>query len=262
MDISMVIVNYHTYPMIERFLASYDKYRPQKFTSEVIVADNEATPQADNLSLPPHTRLEKIDDNAGYARACNYGASLSDSKYIGIFNSDTYFVNDLCIDRLITYMEQNPEVGVTGPLQYSKLTTPRQFTAAGIIGTYSSPKHRGWKKNDNGQFRDILVDIPMVVGSAMVVRREAWNEIMWDSTYRKHWPNALGAMPEHFLYYEDTALCYAMSRFGYRVDFVGDQGAEMVHEWHKTIKNSGNNHFKESRMAFRLLMDDWGIEHD
>jgi GT2 family glycosyltransferase len=261
MDISIVVVNYHTYPMIDRFLSSYDQYRPKVYTSEVIVVDNESTPQADGLSLPHGVRVERFEENLGYAKACNYGASLSDSKYIGIFNSDTYFVNDLCIDRLITFMEQNPDVGVVGPLQYSQLKQPRKFTAAGVEGTRSQPKHRGWKKVDRGEYRDVL-DMVMIAGSAMVVRREAWNEIMCDPTYRSHWPNALGAMPEHFLYYEDTALCYAMHKFGYRVVFVGDQGAEMVHEWHKTIGNSGQTHFKNSRTAFRALMDDWGIERD
>jgi len=36
----------------------------------------------------------------------------------------------------------------------------------------------------------------------------------------------------------------------------------MVHEWHKTIGNSGQVHFRNSRAAFRALMDDWGIERD
>ena len=262
MDLSLTVVNYHTYPMIDRFLSSYDHYLPQCHSSEVIVVDNESTDQAESLSLPANCYLQKLKDNVGYARACNFGASLSDSRYIGIFNSDTYFVNNVCLDRLISYMDENLDVGLVGPLQYSKALQPRKFTAAGVIGSRSQPRHRGWKKNDTGQFRDILVDVPMVLGSAMIVRREAWNEIMWDSTFRQHWPNALGAMPEHFLYYEDTALCYAMSKFGYRVDFVGDQGAEMVHEWHKTIGKTGHNHFKESRIAFRNLMDDWGIDHD
>jgi GT2 family glycosyltransferase len=260
LDISMVVVNYHTYPMIDRFLSSYDQYRPTA-SSEVVVIDNESTDQVHSLSLPDSVTVLPVKANLGYAKACNLGASLTESRYIGLFNSDTYFVNDACIDRCISFMDSNPDVGVVGPLQYSRAKAPRKFTAAGIIGTHAKPKHRGWSKTDRGEYRDVL-EVVMVIGSAMIIRREAWNAIMNDPVFRKHWPNAKGAMPEHFLYYEDTAVCYAMPKFGYKVFHVGDQGAEMVHEWHRTIGQTGHNHLKLSRLLFRELMDDWGIEHD
>jgi GT2 family glycosyltransferase len=260
-DVSMIVVNYRTYSLIDKFLTSYDYYRPTKYSSEVLVVDNETSDRAYSLSLPPNCSIEGIKNNIGYGPACNVGASLTDSKYIGLFNSDTYFVNDQCVDRCIDFLEENPDVGVVAPLQYSSVSHPRNITSAGVVGTHDNPKHRGWKELDQGQFRDVL-EVVMVTGSVMFVRREAWYKIMLDPIFRKHWPDATGAMPEHFLYYEDTALCYAMPKFGYKVFHVGDQGAEMVHEWHKTIGNSYTGEVKKSQELFRSLMDDWNIPHN
>lgn len=248
--------------MIDRWLSSYAHFAPQHTSTEVHVVDNDSIAKVNSLSLPDNAYVHAMNDNLGYAKACNYGASLSNSKYIGLFNSDTFFVNNTCIDRCIEFLEDHPDVGVVGPLQYSRSRLPRKITSAGVIGPGYQPKQRGFNKPDNGQFRDVL-EVLMVLGSAMFIRREAWDAIAHDPVFRKHWPNALGAMPEHFLYYEDTSVCYAMPKFGYRVFHVGDQGAEMVHEWHKTIgNNSSRNWLAESRVLFRSLMDDWGIQHD
>lgn len=260
-DLSMTVVNYRTYQLIDRWMSSYDFYRPKNTSTEVHLVDNASQSRVDSLSIPDGVIVHKMEENLGYAKACNYGASQSDSEYIGLFNSDTYFINDLCVDRCIDFMNENPDVGVVSPLQFSKLRKPRKFTSAGVVGKNRRPKQRGWGKADLGEYRDVIETVS-ALGSAMFIRRAAWDAIRLDPVFRKHWPEALGAMPEHFLYYEDTALCYAMPKFGYKVFHVGDQGAEMVHEWHKTIGNTGRQHFAESRALFRSLMDDWAIEHD
>lgn len=263
-SIDMIVVNYKTYHVLSNFLGSLERFSPAKTDWNLTVIDNEF--DRDKLEpirqrYPQH-RYVAVEDNIGYAKACNLGALYGESDYIGIFNSDVEFVDTECIDTCVDFMDAHPDAGVCGPRQYSiRHSRPfKNLTHTGIFGPGSNPKQRAWLARDRGQYR-MNEECLMVIGAAMVVRREAWNSIMEDTIFRKHWPDAKGAMPEHPLYYEDTALCYAMPKFGYKVYYIGE--AELIHQWHQTINETGdNNNFESSRKLFRNLMDDWGIEHD
>jgi GT2 family glycosyltransferase len=230
--------------------------------NESDMSTREIINMCDTLQLSKDDLFLPSRKNIGYARACNDGARHSKSKYIGIFNSDVEFVNDTCIDQCIDFLDANPDVGVVGPFQFSTVGGETRVTNAGIFGAGDKPQHRGWREVYRGQYRENCEAL-MVMGSVMIVRREAWDKIAADPIFRKHWPDALGAMPEHDLYYEDTALCYAMPYFGYKVFYLGEMGCEIIHQWHQTIsRNPENDVFARSRELFRALMDDWGILHD
>lgn len=259
-SIDLVVVNYHTYPLIQKFIDSYYENLPAT-PSRLILIDNESNPaELAKLNLRGTIVIPSVE-NLGYARACNLGASIGTSKYLALLNSDTQFINNCCVDRLVEFMEENPKVGVTGPFQYSTAYGRPRVTHAGIFGSGDRPRHRGWR-DYNLNYKDVKEAL-MISGSAMFIRREAWDKIHQDPIFKKHWPNALGAMPEHDLYYEDTAVCYAMPHFGYEVWYVGDQGAEMIHQWAQTAKPGTNgDKMKSSKLLFQSLLDDWGILHD
>ena len=258
-SIDMVVVNYKTYDLTDRFLSSYRRFKPST-KSYMNLIDNETN--LDKLCKLEVSEVEvyPFEENLGYAKACNFGASLGDSEYIGLFNSDTEFVDDRCVDQCVEYLEAHPDVGIVGPFQFSMKDGIRRITNAGIFGTNDKPAHRAWQKIDHGEYRTNEQCL-MVMGSAMFIRREAWDILANDSIFRKHYPEALGAMPEHPLYFEDTVLCYLMPHFGFKVVYMGE--AEMMHRWHETISKHGdNNNFKVSREMFRSLLDDYGVEHD
>lgn len=268
-NIDVVVVNYKRYDLTKRFLDSFYEFEPShKHTLTVI--DN--TPDdLDSRKLEyikeeyPWKEFYEVDAkiNLGYAKACNIGAYLGDSKYIGLFNNDIEFVNNTCIDQCINFLDENPDVGIVGPFQYATQGNKRKVTNAGILGPGSKPKHRGWMEIDNGQYR-FNEEVLMIMGSAMIIRREFWDKMRLDPIFLELFPNALGAMPHTPLYYEDTALCYAAPYFGYKVFYLGEPGCEVIHQWHQTIKDSpdDNQTFHISRKIFRDLMDRWGIEHD
>lgn len=265
-DIDMVVVNYKTYGLMRKFLRSVEKFPPTSTEYRLTVIDNASDPEqlaALEESFPAYDYVG-VEENSGYARACNLGASLGDAKYIALLNSDLEFVNSTCVDMCVQFLEDHPDVGIVGPLQYTtQQGGGRKITHAGIFGPGSQPKHRGWLAAWDGKRFTDNVECLMVSGSAMFIRREAWDAVMNDPIFRGRYPEATGAMPEHPLYYEDTALCYAMPKFGYKVYVCGEPGFELIHQWHKTIGSSGETtHFKTSQRMFRELMDDWQIEHD
>lgn len=253
-DIDIIVVNYKRYDLTKRFIDTFLLNEP-KSSYTLTIVDNAFEGFVAGEDFP--CKVLMSSENLGYAKAINWAASETDSKYIGIFNNDVSFTNSECIDRCIQFLEDNPDVGVVGPKQ---LDSRGRITHAGIVGPGDQPKHRAWLQRDTGDY-DENIEVLTVIGAAMVVRREAWEAVMADEVFRKHWPDALGAMPEHFLYFEETALNYMMPRFGYKVYYVGE--AVCNHEWHQSIGQFGdNNAFKESQALFRAMLDDMGILHD
>lgn len=257
MDIDIIVVNYKTHGDLQKFINTFDLYKttvPFTFT----VMDNESNAVPPYMDIPDWVDYFCIPENVGYAKAANEAAAKGTSKYIGIFNADVSFDNDQCIDACVEFMENNPDVGVVGPLQKNRAG---KITHAGIVGPGDRPQHRAWQQVDNGVDYREAMEVLTVIGAVLFIRREAWEAVMADPIFRKHWPEAQGAMPEHFLYYEETALCYMMPRFGYKVYYLGS--ASCQHEWHQSIGVYGDRDaFKESQVLFRAMMDDMEIIHD
>lgn len=263
--INLVVVNYKRYDLTKEFIDSFYANLPSVPYSILIFDNESAREQSEEFldQLPEEVEMLRSEKNIGYARACNAGASVGSGEYIGLFNNDIKFVNNATIDRCVQFMDENPEVGIVGPFQYTVEKGKRKVTNAGILGPGSTPKHRGWMELDKDQYR-FNEEVLMVMGSAMIIRREFWNKMRSDDTFVRFFPNASGAMPHTPLYYEDTALCYAAPHFGYKVFYLGEPGCELIHTWHQTIKDNpqSEKHFSTSREIFRSLMDAWGIEHD
>jgi GT2 family glycosyltransferase len=261
----MVVVNYKKYDLTRTFFDSFYAFQPS-VDYTLTMFDNESIREESEIfldELPQEVRLLRSDKNLGYARACNIGANIGDGDYIGLFNNDIRFVNNATIDRCVEFMDENPEVGIVGPFQYTIDKGVRKVTNAGILGPGSTPKHRGWMEVDKDQYR-FNEEVLMIMGSAMIIRRQFWNKMRKDEVFTRFFPNAVGAMPHTPLYYEDTTLCYAAPYFGYKVFYLGEPGCELIHTWHQTIKDnpSADKHFHTSREIFRKLMDEWNIEHD
>jgi GT2 family glycosyltransferase len=63
----------------------------------------------------PWVKLVRNDYNAGFAAATNQAIRLSKGRYITWLNADTLFLDD-SITALVHYLDQNPNVGVVGPM--------------------------------------------------------------------------------------------------------------------------------------------------
>lgn len=256
-DIDLVVVNYGTYDLVQKLIDSYYNHRPS-VDARMVLIDNESNTRKLQRLRSRGIDVFPQDENIGYARACNAGFSVTDSRYVAFCNSDIQFLNSSAVDRMVAFMDENPEVAIVGPLQISSAGPSPRVTHAGIVGDYEKPIDRGWKKRPaEFRFNDEVIS---VAGSFLVARRSAMEEIMSDEVFRKHWPDAVGPMPEHSLYFEDTAICYAVRKFGHKVFFLGEDGCEVVHSWHGTISRHGEgDHYKRSRESFMKLMRDWEI---
>jgi len=256
-SIDIVVVNYKTYPILQRFLDSYSKFKPI-ISSNLIIIDNESDKsKLDLINKPKDSLTFAFNENIGYAKACNYAASISNSEYIAFLNSDTEFINGDCVDTCVEYMEDNLDVAVVGPLQYA---SNGEITHGGILGTNKNPVHRGWGSMDVSSYKDIQQAIT-VSGSAYFVRRSIWNEMMNCEIYKGMFPNSLGAFPPFPHFYEETLYSYHVTEHDYKCVYLGT--AEMIHEWHQSSPiGSQDENFKLGRKGFREFCESHGIACD
>lgn len=254
--IDLIVVNYKTYGLIGRFLASYRKFKPS-IDSRLILVDNESDQnQLYRLNLDG-VDVYPFKENLGYSGACNFAASLGNSEFIAFLNSDTEFVDNKCVDTCVDYLATHEDVAVVGPLQYSN---SGMVTHGGIFGTHSKPEHRGWRSKSKKNFRDVR-DAVTVQGSALFTKRSIWDQMTNCSIFRETFPGTPGAFGPFPHFYDETLYNYHVYGHGYKCVYLGT--AEMIHEWHQSSEiGSQAGNMKIGREGFREFCDNHGIPHD
>lgn len=256
--IDIVVVNYKRYDLTKRFLDSFYEYEPSHpYTLTVI--DNEGDYgkayrlESEYKKVPFYV----MEENLGYAKACNFGVNLNTNPYIVLFNNDMTFVNNEVIDTCIEYLENHHDVGVVGPLQYS---SDNKITHGGIFGTLSEPQHREFGGHNIQSCRDIR-DAVTVSGSAYFTKRHVWNEMKTCPIFQKQFPKNNGAFPPFPHFFEETLYSYHISAHDYKCVYLGT--AEMIHEWHQSSSlGSQDQNFLYGQKHFRQFCDQHGIAHD
>src|ERR1019366_3914809 len=87
---------------------------------EVIVVDNGSRPDvaawlAEQSKVRPNFKFQRFDEPLGFARAVNEGARLARGRFIAVLNSDT-LVTDEWLDLLEAALEEDPQLGIVGPV--------------------------------------------------------------------------------------------------------------------------------------------------
>jgi GT2 family glycosyltransferase len=114
-SLSIIIVTWNCKKFTGECLDSLLKFRldPQ---AEIIVVDNassDGTPELVRDSYPEVTLIRNAE-NLGFAKGNNVGIRKSTGSYIFLINPDV-IVLDGCIERMLSYMAENPRIGMLGP---------------------------------------------------------------------------------------------------------------------------------------------------
>ena len=112
-DVSIIIVTYNSENYILKCIDSIKKYK-NALNYEIIIIDN-ASQDATIRKLESEYKdltIVNNDKNLGFAKACNQGLTLSNSKYIFFLNPDTILINNVH-QILFNYME-SPEARMFG----------------------------------------------------------------------------------------------------------------------------------------------------
>lgn len=213
-----------------------------------------------------------LNQNIGYARACNQLAAVGEGDIIGLLNSDIWLTTAQ-VDNIQWTFDNHPEVDILGPKQRNELG---KVVHGGIFGSNTKPQFRGWRDDDPNDvlYRD-LVEAVTVSGSAYFIRRSVWDALTNDEEYqaviRQLMTEGLikadalrypGAFLPTMHYYEETFCSYFARHRGYGVYYEGR--VSIGHSWHASheVGSPQDQLFLESQRAFRRACDMLGIPRD
>lgn len=231
-DLSVIVVNYNTGPLLERCVDSIRRFS-DGIPLEILVVDNASTDgSADRLGRLSEIRLIRNRENLGFAQATNQGIEASRGRYLLLLNPDAYLVSPI-FRSLIAFAEERRDAGVVGPrlrnpdgtLQPSAYRFPTLIQAAGAILSLKRgiPVARlraslgWWLGRYFGQLdpHASVKPVDYVTGACMLIRRELVRQIG-------------GLDPRFFLYFEEKDFCLRARQAGWEVYFCPH--AEVVHQ--------------------------------
>jgi GT2 family glycosyltransferase len=224
---SVVIVSYNTAALLADCLASLEGQ--QGLICEVVVVDNASAD--DSVALVeqrfPAVRLIAGAENIGFGRANNLAAAHCSGEFLFLLNPDTRIAPG-CIQALLDYMEAHPEIGMAGAATFNDDGSPQPT----VQSTY--PCHHYAKD----AFAALPGDIAWLLGSGLVVRRQAWEQVR-------------GFDPDYFLYGEDVDLGLRIRKAGWPLGYAAE--ARITHIGGQSERKTDPAAVFEKKMRGELL---------
>lgn len=260
--IDLCVVNYNTRPLLQRLLNTvHSDYVDNVWNLHL--ADNGSSDDSvqwmDKMSSSYSLKSYVKNDNIGYSAACNQLATMGNGDIVGLLNADVWFTTQ-DMQKIQEIFDADAGVDIFGPKQRDENGL---ITHAGIVGTNTAPKMRGWREKDptDELYKD-RVDCVTVSGSAYFVRRTTWDAMTNNPLYRQIVPDAIGAFLPTPHYYEETWCSYFARHLGYNI--VYDGSVSIGHSWHKSspVGGEADRKFSISQKLFRDACDHMGIERD
>jgi GT2 family glycosyltransferase len=232
MDVSVIIVNYHSAKMVIDCINSiYDKTRGISY--EIIVVDNASGDgSVETLREAFGEKITLIDsaENLGFGKANNLGAKQACGKYLFLLNPDTLLVND-SIGILYEYMEAHPNTGVSGGNLFSPEMAPTPSFCRAFDDLRGEKRRASWRKllGDRvcaklhiGQEKpmpefnhtDMPEKVAYIFGADMMLPRSVFEQVG-------------GFDPDFFMYGEEEELTWRITQLGY--DVMSVPQAKIIH---------------------------------
>ena len=232
MDVSIIIVNYHSSEMVIDCINSIHA-KTQNVSFEVIVVDNASNDgSVERLrdTFGDKIKLIASPENLGFGKANNLGAAEASGDYLFLLNPDTILVNN-AIGILHQYMRNNPKVGVAGGNLFSPDLTPASSFCREFDDLLLEKKRASWSKlvgdrikaklhigsnNPLAEFNHAKEPqkVAYIFGADMMMPRTVFEKVN-------------GFDPDFFMYGEEEELTWRITAQGYDVISVSE--AKIIH---------------------------------
>jgi N-acetylglucosaminyl-diphospho-decaprenol L-rhamnosyltransferase len=171
-SIDVVIVAYNRCELTDsclRHLAA------QTIDHRVIVIDNGSTDDTRERLLAewPDTHLECLEENHGFAEACNLGVAAGSAEIVVLLNNDVDCRPDF-LERLVAPLARDPQVGAVAALMLQpgeQLIDSAGLAADVTLGSF--PRLQGLEIGRARSERPVLAG---PAGTAAAYRRSAWEQ--------------------------------------------------------------------------------------
>lgn len=229
MDVSVIIVNYKTVPLVLNCLESLQN-KTEGINYEVIVVDNNSE---DNFQTRiqerfPEVQCLSLSENIGFGRANNEGLKIAKGRNVLFLNPDTLLLNN-AIKILSDYLDAHPQVGACGGNLYDAEMEPahsyRMFLPSLFwemnIWLHNLLEKMLWRKNAQFNHTCNPLKVGFITGADLMIPYQVLRQTGPFSS-------------EFFMYFEDPELCCRISKKGF--DIVSVPAARIVHLEGKSFK--------------------------
>ena len=220
LDVAFIIVTWNARDLLMDCLESLFS-QVSSIRYEVFVVDNgshDGTVEAVKDRFPD-AKLIANENNLGFAAANNQGLKAMSARYAVLLNSDT-IVSKGVFERLVRFMDENPDTAVTGPQLLNKDGSKQncfhnypsllsEVVGLGLLKSLFPKKYPGKRKN-----YDSPLETDAILGACLMVRKTVVDR--------------LGYMDDgYFFFLEETDWCYRMKKAGWKIYHIPD--VKIVH---------------------------------
>lgn len=237
MDLSVIIVNYNVYALLEKCIHSIYETVNLTIKFEIIVVDNDSTEGSiDDLNFKyPNVKILRLHKNLGFGAANNQAFKIAKGSHFLILNPDIT-VTENCVKILLNYLAENKQVGVVAPVLYLPNGNYDYYysflpSVYSIImqqfGFYSTAP--GMKKRMFDFFDENIpigkpFSVEQVMGACFMTRRSIYE--------------TLGGFDEiYFLYQEETDWEFRITKDNWKI--VINPEAKAIHDHHSSANKLG-----------------------
>jgi GT2 family glycosyltransferase len=230
--VSAVVLAYREEPWLERCIHAL--LNSEGVDVEVVLVDNGCTDGAvERLEPTPGVVVVRPGENLGFAGGCNAGAAAASGEFLALINGDLIVEPD-ALAELVTFA-QKPEIGIAQPsirlsAEPTRLNSDGNevhflgFSWCGSFGELASK-------------RTAPRPITSVMGAAMLLRRELWDELG-------------GFEPRYFAFHEDVELCRRCWHRG--LELVNVPSAVAIHRYEFGREPTKLYYSERNRLLFVL----------
>jgi len=263
-DLSIIIVSWNVSKLLATCLESIlagsvtvGEPSADKRCVEIIVVDSHSSDDTVEMLRErfPQVRVLAQAENLGFTRCNNIGLKAASGRYVMLLNPDTEVVGD-ALPRMMDYLDEHPDVGIVGPhtLNAAGTTqlTRRRFPGLGVaffestwLQAYAPRSVLDHYYMLDAGSDDAILDADWVQGSALMARREVYDQI--------------GALDEAYVMYsEELDWCRRVKDAGWRVVYVGT--AQIIHHGGKSseqVAARSHIHYQQSKLRYFRKYHGW-----
>ncbi len=114
-EISVIIVNYYSKPLIERLLSTLPEIVIKR--GEIIIVNNSPEEKIDFREFK-NLKVINNERNLGFGRAVNIGVKESKGKYLLVVNPDVKFIKGF--EKAFDFIKKRKKIGMVVPLMINK----------------------------------------------------------------------------------------------------------------------------------------------
>ncbi len=213
-DVAIIIINFNSSEFTLQCVESVREKTASEINFQIIIVDNNSAPTdfinlKNNLPKEDYITLHRSCINTGFGGGNMFGTQYAEANYLLFLNNDTLFLND-CLGKLVTYMDENPEIGVSTAQNFdenNKLTPSfdhnkglRRLLFGRSFLEKSNPKRYPNRKKEYVH----PTEVDWVNGAFMFFRKDAFEVVGgFDTTI--------------FLYWEEMDICHRLRKSGYKI---------------------------------------------